>query len=130
MTGKEYLEECRKTAASDDFKESLLHAAIGIATESGELLDAIKKNRFNNQLLDIENMREELGDLCWYISLAIDTLNKHKPDSIDPRDRTTWESIWEANIRKLRVRYGEKYSDHRAKNRNLKKEYEALKGEE
>lgn len=45
----------------------LLHAAIGISGEAGELLDAIKKHVMYNKKLDLENVIEELGDLEFYL---------------------------------------------------------------
>lgn len=43
------------------------HMSIGICTESGELLDAIKKVTIYRKVLDMENVVEELGDLEFYI---------------------------------------------------------------
>lgn len=45
----------------------LIHMAIGISGEAGELLDAVKKAVIYNKLLDIENVVEELGDLEFYM---------------------------------------------------------------
>ena len=77
----------------------LLHAAMGIAGESGELVDAVKKSVFYCKELDVANMREEIGDLMWYIALACRTLNFNMED------------ILQENISKLRLRYPDKYSD-------------------
>lgn len=41
----------------------LLHMAVGVSGEAGELLDAIKKATIYNKPLDVENMIEELGDI-------------------------------------------------------------------
>src|SRR5574343_533576 len=40
---------------------SLLHAAVGISGEAGELLDAVKKTWIYNKSLDVQNVIEELG---------------------------------------------------------------------
>jgi len=45
----------------------LLHAAVGIAGEAGELLDAVKKHWAYEKPLDRENVIEELGDLEFYM---------------------------------------------------------------
>ena len=45
----------------------LLHTAIGISGESGELLDAIKIHCIYQKLLDRANVIEELGDLEFYM---------------------------------------------------------------
>lgn len=45
----------------------LVHAALGISGEAGELVDAIKKVVIYGRVLDLENVVEELGDLEFYI---------------------------------------------------------------
>ena len=83
----------------------LLHCAIGIAGEAGELVDAIKKHFFYGQVLDEENVKEELGDLLFYIQSMCDTLNY------------STEEIMNRNIKKLSKRYPDGYSDADAKTR-------------
>ena len=46
---------------------NLLHMAVGVSGESGELLDAIKKHVIYGKDLDLENVIEELGDLEFYM---------------------------------------------------------------
>lgn len=65
---------CRLSKNGDDIIEELnateamiLHMAVGVATESGELLDAAKKMVFYGKNLDIDNVTEELGDLEFYM---------------------------------------------------------------
>tara|TARA_R110000744_G_scaffold31727_1_gene74558 strand:- start:8747 stop:9139 length:393 start_codon:yes stop_codon:yes gene_type:complete len=48
-------------------KCNILHMAVGISGESGELLDAVKKAVIYNKPLDRENVIEELGDLEFYM---------------------------------------------------------------
>jgi len=48
-------------------KCNLLHMAVGISGEAGELLDAIKKHVIYNKPLDITNIIEELGDIEFYL---------------------------------------------------------------
>lgn len=55
--------------------ERLLHAAIGLCTESGELLDAYKKHIFYGKPLDHVNIKEELGDICWYMAIVCDVVH-------------------------------------------------------
>lgn len=45
-----------------------LHAAMGLVTESGEILDAYKKNMYGKrkQIRD-DNIREECGDIFYYL---------------------------------------------------------------
>lgn len=48
----------------------LLHAAIGMVTETSEIILALK----NTKKLNRSNLMEETGDILWYIAVAIDTL--------------------------------------------------------
>ena len=63
----------------------LLHGLIGMCTESGEVLDALKRNLYYAKELDTVNLLEEVGDLCWYMAIIIDVLDldfeKHVEDS-------------------------------------------------
>lgn len=92
----------------------LLHGALGVATEAGELLDVIKKNHAYGRELDHTNIREEIGDVLWYLAL----LARATGSSLD--------SIAEANVAKLRTRYPEKFTTHHAINRNLAAERATL----
>lgn len=92
----------------------LLHAGIGLATEAGEVLDALKKHIFYGKPLDVVNFTEEVGDLFWYMALGCDEVGAN------------FEDIMERNIAKLKARYGEKFDAHRATNRDLNTEREIL----
>lgn len=59
-------------------KCELLHMAIGIAGEAGELLDAIKKHTLYNKPLDMDNVIEELGDLEFYMEGCRQVLQLHR----------------------------------------------------
>lgn len=45
----------------------MLHMAIGVAGEAGELLDAIKKHVIYQKPLDMINVIEEMGDIEFYM---------------------------------------------------------------
>ena len=81
------------------YSAHILHMAIGISGESGELLDAIKKSVIYQKELDHINVVEELGDLEFYMQGLREALGV-----------TRGETLRE-NIKKLGVRYGDKYSD-------------------
>ena len=71
----------------------LTHAALGIAGEAGELVDAIKKHVIYGKALDLANVREEIGDLRFYLEALCNVL--------DLNDQT----IIQENINKLAKRY-------------------------
>ena len=80
----------------------LIHMAMGISGEAGELLDAIKKATIYRKPLDLDNVIEELCDLEFYMEGLRQTLDI-------TRGRTLL-----ANIDKLSVRYAAGYSDRAA----------------
>lgn len=92
----------------------LLHGALGVATEAGELLDVIKKNHAYGRELDHTNIREEIGDVLWYLALLARATG------------TSLDTIAEANVAKLRARYPNRYNHHHALNRNLAAERATL----
>ena len=49
---------------------NLLHGAIGLVTEAGELLDAIKRAIFYGTGFDMANILEEMGDAEFYLDLC------------------------------------------------------------
>jgi NTP pyrophosphatase (non-canonical NTP hydrolase) len=117
MNSAEYIKDAIKTESrefssmdqrlNDDGLKRLLHAGIGLSTESGEFLDALKKHIFYGKELDRVNLAEEIGDLFWYLAIASDEL------------KIDFESVMAKNIEKLKARYGEKFSETKAENRNL-----------
>lgn len=48
-------------------KAHVLHMSVGVSTEAGELLSAVKKYTMYNKDIDRENVIEELGDLEFYM---------------------------------------------------------------
>jgi NTP pyrophosphatase (non-canonical NTP hydrolase) len=46
---------------------NLVHAALGIAGESGEVVDIIKKNFAYGKTIDRDHLVEEIGDLLFYV---------------------------------------------------------------
>ncbi len=84
MDFKEYQRLAKRTSSKIDphngeefnYHYMLLHAAIGLVTESAELLDAYKKHMFYGSKLDMVNVKEEIGDCFWYVALACETLDR------------------------------------------------------
>ena len=94
----------------------LLHGAIGVATEAGEMLDAVKRALFYGAALDRTNLVEELGDLEWYMAVIRSALG------------VSQEEVQRINIEKLRARYPEKFTTEHALHRDLRFEREVLEG--
>lgn len=126
MNNKQYLEQSARTVSNDydaikgrlmdEDLIDLLHAGIGLATEAGEFLDAIKKHIFYGKKLDTVNLAEEGGDTLWYLALAFRKL------------KTTFDKEMQVNIDKLVARYPEKFTEYLAENRDLELERKILEG--
>lgn len=116
----EYVKLAVRTEAISDIEITpiamrRLHAIIGLCTEVGELQDHFKQGIWYNNDKGIENLKEELGDILWYIALFCDTF------------KWSLEEIMVANIEKLKIRYPEKFTEEKALNRDLEAEKETLK---
>jgi NTP pyrophosphatase (non-canonical NTP hydrolase) len=83
-----------------------IHMTIGLAGEAGEMLDAVKKWTIYQKELDLANVKEELGDLEFYL------------EGLRQIFGFTREEILEHNQEKLltgkNARYKEGYSDKAA----------------
>jgi NTP pyrophosphatase (non-canonical NTP hydrolase) len=91
----------------DPAKVDLMHAAVGISGEAGELLDAVKKAVIYNKPLDVQNIIEELGDLEFYMEQLRNNILL----------LITREVCLRANYEKLNKRYKNGYSDSAAQQR-------------
>jgi len=97
-------EEIMKTMTPQ--KCHLLHMAMGIAGEVGEVVDLVKKMVFYDKVIDTDKFREEMGDVEFYMRGLRDSLG------------ITKDSILNNNITKLDARYSSgSYSNEQAINR-------------
>ena len=112
MTPNEYQQEASRTCLPDyksfrshvfPMHQHILHAHMGISSETGEIGDCIKKHFIYGQPLDTGNLVEECGDLLWYISLMLSACG------------STMEQTMQENISKLKLRYPEKFTEEHAK---------------
>lgn len=96
----------------------ILHAAMGLVTEAGEIMDAVKKHLIYGKPFDWTNLNEELGDQYWYLAIA----HRHllRKQGVLPSDTMV------TNIDKLKERYPEGYKDADALVRNLEAERQIL----
>lgn len=89
---------------------SLLHGALGISGEAGELLDAVKKHVMYGKELDKTNVLEEIGDILWYMSIALESVG------------SSFEEVMQLNHDKLEKRYPGGFTEALAQLRLDKKE--------
>ena len=121
MNQHEYIIESERTERKHPDGKSLtqgqmalLHAGIGMCTESAEFLDQLKKHLYYDKKLDETNLREELGDLLWYVAIGCRELGMD------------FDGLMAQNIAKLKVRFPEKFTVHGALNRDLDTERKTL----
>lgn len=117
MKLNEYQRLALRTAPSHTHGvEDLMHGCAGICTEGGELMDVFKKHHFYGKPVDWTNVKEEIGDVAWYLALLCRAAG------------TTLEDVCTINIAKLAARFPEKFSAEAAINRNLAVERAVLEG--
>ena len=90
-----------------DFR--LMHASMGLSGEAGELIDTIKKHIFYNKPLDVKNIKEEAGDILWYIAIILDQVD------------SSFDEVMKLNQDKLEARYPSGFTEQAAKDRADKK---------
>ena len=76
--------------------ERLLTAGVGLAAESGEFLEIVKKMVFQGKPWTDDNRKHliiELGDVMWYVAQACMALD------------ISFDEVIEGNIKKLEKRY-------------------------
>lgn len=76
----------------------ILNGCLGLAGESGEFLDMIKKWIFHGKPLDEEHAKKEVGDVCWYIAMICHSFGWNL------------DEIMRMNVDKLKARYPEGFS--------------------
>lgn len=91
----------------------ILHGVSGIATESGELLEALAKLIATGSLDGI-NIGEEVGDVNWYEEVLGDTVGFQTDD------------VNLAVIKKLQTRFPHKFTGETAINRDVESERKVL----
>ena len=92
----------------------LLHAILGKQSELSEMIQEFVGATIENRLIDKINIVEEIGDDNWYTALALRWAG------------SSFGKSFKANIRKLSVRYPEKFTQEAAVTRDLFAERESL----
>jgi NTP pyrophosphatase (non-canonical NTP hydrolase) len=97
LTFEVYQQKASKTALYPKRLQNLEYPTLGLAGEAGEVANVVKKIQrdFGGNLTDEirAKLKDELGDVLWYISACADELG------------LTLEQIAEFNINKLAERH-------------------------
>lgn len=80
-------------------------ASMGIAGETGELIDALKKWVAHGHELNLSHVEKELGDILWYVAEIATVLELRLVEVAD------------GNIEKLNKRYGDSFSEEKSRTR-------------
>lgn len=87
----------------------LVHGALGAVGEAGELSEIVKKHLMYNKPLDKAHVKEEVGDILWYLCLILDSIS------------SSFEECMALNRVKLDKRYPRGFNERAAKARRDKK---------
>jgi NTP pyrophosphatase (non-canonical NTP hydrolase) len=74
-------------------QQALSNYAMGLAGETGEVLEPLKKHLFHDKTLNVEDVQRELGDVLWYTAALANTLGLDLTETLA------------VNVAKLRARY-------------------------
>lgn len=97
-------------------KDQLVNGLLGLAGETGEVVDYMKKVLFHDKEFDRSVLIKEMGDCTWYMNLIMVVMG------------ITWEEVLEANIKKLEARYPDlRFNTEHANNRNTEAEDSAVR---
>lgn len=95
----------------------LLHVAMGLVTEAGEIMGQLKKHIVYGEPLNDVRLISDLGDSSWYERVGCRVLDV-KLDEMLTR-----------NVRELKVRFPDKFSEQNALVRDEGKEMQAALGQ-
>jgi len=93
MTPNEYQKLAARTCPKVDMREMLTLGALGLAGESGEAVEHVKKFLFHDKGLNFVEFEKELGDVAWYLATLCTAVG------------CNFEDVLQANIDKLKARW-------------------------
>ncbi len=109
LSFNEYQKHAYNLISEDGKKDMLTNGVLGLAGECGECCDIVKKYKYQKHNLDKEHLKDELGDVLWYLAETASALG------------ITLEEVAQFNLDKLHARYhGETWSKNDDVNRKDK----------
>jgi len=95
----------RSAGAGGQGEKRLIVSALGLAGEAGEFANLVKKMTAHGHPFDPVSLKDELGDVLWYLAEAATAVG------------LTLEDIASHNVDKLIKRYPEGFSETQSINR-------------
>ena len=106
LSFNKYQKEAEKLISEDGRKDMITNGVLGLAGEAGECCDLVKNIKYQGHELDKEKLKDELGDVLWYIAETATGLG------------ISLEEVAEYNLDKLHKRYhGSKFNKEDSINR-------------
>jgi NTP pyrophosphatase (non-canonical NTP hydrolase) len=96
----------RSSGAGGEGEKRLIISALGLAGEAGEFANMVKKMTAHGHPYDPEALKDELGDVLWYLAEAATASG------------LSLAEIAEQNVEKLLNRYPEGFSEEDSLNRS------------
>lgn len=94
MTLNEYQTLAQRTSRRElTPREHLMNGILGLAGETGECADLVKKHFYQDGREIIDNLKDEVGDCLWYVVEVASAMG------------WTLEEVAQHNIEKLEKRY-------------------------
>ena len=108
MTLNEYQAFAQRTSRKDISPDDhLFNGILGLAGETGECADLVKKCFFQDGRDIREDLKDEAGDVLWYVVEVISAMG------------WTLEEVAKHNVEKLKRRYPEGFSVDRSLHREV-----------
>jgi NTP pyrophosphatase (non-canonical NTP hydrolase) len=101
----EYQKEALRTSSMTNELDMMLNGVMGLAGESGECVDLMKKHLFQGHPMDMDYMAKELGDVAWYLAVTAHAIGYDL------------ETVLQMNVNKLRKRYPDGFDAERSLHR-------------
>lgn len=107
MTGTEYQQKAIRTAQGITEWDLLQNGVMGLCGEAGECIDVVKKYLYQGHKLDKLKLKDELGDVLWYVAITCQALG------------ITLDDVMEHNVKKLLLRYPDGFEAERSIHREV-----------
>ena len=110
LSFNEYQKQAYNLISEEGKKDMITNGVLGLAGECGECCDIVKKYKYQGHDLNKEHLKDELGDVLWYLAETASGLG------------ITLEEVAQYNLDKLHKRYhGDKFNANDSINREVYK---------